>query len=330
MTEHDPFDTLQQIAGGYGVARCLHVVADLGVADFLDTAPRTARELARDFGADPDALARVLRLLSAHGIFEADGDTFRHTPASSLLRSDHPQSMRAFVRMIGLPINWTLYGTMGHSVKTGHPAIEKILPDGYWNYFEAHPQEGRIFNEAMEAKAHGQIAGIVSSYDFSGVRTVADIGGGRGHLLQAIVGSSPQTSGVLFDLPRVVEESAHVASPRIVLQAGDFFRDALPTCDVYTAMDIIHDWDDEKALAILKAIRRAAPVSAKLLLLETMVSEAPGADWGKMLDIHMLVLLGGRQRTLGEYTQLLRESGFAFKREIDTQAGISILEAEAV
>lgn len=330
MTEHNPFDTLQQIAGGYCVARCLHVVADLGVADGLDTVPRTAGELAEDIGADPDALARVLRLLSAHGVFEAEGDRFRHSPASHLLRSDHPRSMRAFARMIGLPVNWTLYGAMEHSLRTGRPATEEILPDGYWAHLAAHPQEGRIFNEAMEAKAHGQIAGIVSSYDFSGFRTIADIGGGRGRLLEAIVGSSPRTSGVLFDLPQVVEEAAHVASPRIRLQAGDFFRDELPACDAYAAMDIIHDWDDEKALVILKAIRRAAPASAKLLLLETMVSEASGADWGKMLDVHMLVLLGGRQRTLDEYTRLLGESGFAFKREIDTRAGISILEAEAV
>lgn len=330
MTEHSPFDTLQQIAGGYCVARCLHVAADLGVADFLDTASRTAQELAEDLGADPDALRRVLRLLSAHGIFEAEGDTFRHSPASRLLRSDHPQSMRAFARMIGLPINWAIYGAMEHSVKTGRPTTEKILPDGYWNYFLAHPQEGRVFNEAMEAKAHGQIAGIIASYDFSGFRTVADIGGGHGHLLRAIIDSAPKASGVLFDLPQVVEDAANVASPRITLQAGDFFHDELPRCDAYTAMDIIHDWDDERALAILKAIRRAAPASAKLLLLETMVSEAPGPDWAKMLDIHMLVLLGGRQRTLGEYRQLLSESGFAFKREIDTRAGVSILEAEVV
>jgi hypothetical protein len=330
MAEHNPFDTLQQVAGGYCVSRCLHVVADLGVADFLDAAPRTAQELAKDLGADPDALRRILRLLAAHGIFDAQGDTFQHSAASRLLRSDHPQSMRAFARMIGLPINWTIYGAMGHSVKTGRPTTEKILPDGYWNHFATHPQEARVFNEAMEAKAHGQIAGILASYDFSGFRTIADIGGGRGHLLQAIIDASPQASGVLFDLPQVIEEAASVASTRITLQPGDFFHDELPSCDAYTAMDIIHDWNDEKALAILKAIRHAAPTSAKLLLLETMVAEAPGPDWAKMLDIHMLVLLGGRQRTLDEYTQLLRKSGFAFRREINTQAGISILEAEAV
>ncbi len=330
MAEHSPFDTVQQVAGGYCLARCLHVVADLGVADFLDTAPRTAAELARDLGADPDALARILRLLSAHGIFEAEGDTFRHSPASQLLRSDHPQSMRAFARMIGLPVNWTLYGAMEHSVRTGHPATESVLPEGYWNYLTTHPREGLVFNQAMEGKAHGQVAGIVASYDFSDFRTIADIGGGHGHLLRAIIDASPQANGVLFDLPKVVEEAADTASARITLQGGDFFRDELPSCDAYTAMDIIHDWDDAKALAILKAIRRAAPTAAKLLLLETMVSEAPGPDWGKMLDIHMLVLLGGRQRTLGEYTHLLNGSGFAFKREIDTHAGVSILEAEAV
>lgn len=330
MTDLSPFDTVQQAAGGYCVARCLHTIADLGIADLLDSAPRTAEDLARDANINPDALDRALRLLAANGIFEANDNTFSHSPASALLRSDHPQSMRAFARMIGLPINWTIYGAMAHSVRTGRPATEQVLPDGYWGHFATHPQDGAVFNEAMQAKAYGQCAGIVAAYDFSGFRTIADIGGGHGHLLRAIVGSSPQTNGVLFDLPQVIGEVAKGMPPQITLQAGDFFCDELPTCDAYVAMDIIHDWDDEKASEILAAIRRAATPPAKLLLMETMISDGKGNEWGKMLDIHMLVLLGGRQRTREEYEQLLTGVGFVFRREIDTHAGISILEADAI
>ncbi|MGH8224702.1 MAG: methyltransferase [Gammaproteobacteria bacterium] len=330
MTEPNPFDTLQQVAGGYCVSRCLHVIAELGVADCIGETPCTTPELAGEVGADPDALGRALRLLSTHGLFEARGDAFGHSPASRLLRSDHPQSMRNFARMIGLPINWAIYGALEHSLRTGRPATEQVLPDGYWNHFEAQPQDGRVFNAAMEAKAHGQIAGVIAAYDFDGFATVGDIGGGRGHLLRAVLDSAPRARGVLFDLSRVIEETAAVASERLTLQAGDFFRDALPACDLYLMMDIIHDWGDKEALAILKAIRRDAPTGARLLLIETMLSDDPGPDWAKMLDVHMLVLLGGRQRTRHEYAELLKQSNFAFRREIDTRAGISIVEAEIV
>ena len=178
----------------------------------------------------------------------------------------------------------------------------------------------------MVAKAHGQIGGIMAAYDFSGFGLIGDIGGGRGHLLHAILDSTPTAKGVLFDLPHVVEEAAGMASDRLRLQSGDFFKDTLPACDAYLLMEVIHDWGDEESVAILKAIRRAAPPHAKLLLIETIVPDDPGPDWSKMLDIHMLTLLGGRQRTRREYEVLFDKSGFLVQREIDTGAGIAILE----
>ena len=329
-TETNPFATLTQIAGGYCLPRSLHAVADLGVADALDEESRTADDLAAAVGAHPDALGRVLRLLAAHGVFEVQGDTFRHSPASRLLRSDHPQSMRAFARMFGLPIFWATFGAMEHSVRTGLPAAAKVFPEGFWAYLAQRPEEGRVFNAAMTAKAQGAVAGIVASYDFSGFGLIGDIGGGSGHLLRAVLDASPNARGILFELPRVIEEAAGAASERLTLQAGDFFRDALPSCDAYLLMEIIHDWGDEESVAILRAVRRAAPAHARLLLIETIVPDDPGPDWSKMLDIHMLALLGGRQRTGQEYEALLARSGFVLRREIDTGAGISILEAEAI
>jgi hypothetical protein len=281
---------LQQIAGGYCLSQCLHVVANLGVADVLDEAPKTAADLATSVGANADALGRVLRLLSAHGMFESQGDKFRHSPASRLLREDHPQSMRGFVRMFGLPVNWAIYEALEHSVKTGLPAADKTVPNGYGAYYAQHPEASRIFNAAMVAKAHAQIGGIMAAYDFSGFGLIGDIGGGRGHLLHAILDSTPTAKGVLFDLPHVVEEAAGMASDRLRLQSGDFFKDTLPACDAYLLMEVIHDWGDEESVAILKAIRRAAPPHAKLLLIETIVPDDPGPDWSKMLDIHMLTL----------------------------------------
>lgn len=324
-----PFETLIQIAGGHSISRCLHVVADLGVADALDETPLTARELAEATGTNAGALGRVLRLLSAYGIFEARADKFAHTPASRLLRSDHPQSMRSFVRMIGLPVCWASYGALEHSLRTGLPASGKVAPGGLWNYFAENPEAGRIFNEAMTAKAQGEIAGVVRAYDFSGFGLIGDIGGGRGHLLQAVLAAAPKAKGVLFDLPHVIEQSSGAASERLRLQAGDFFKDDLPPCDVYLMMDIIHDWNDEDSDRILKNLRRAAPARAKLLLIEAIIPDDPSPSLAKMLDIHMLTLPGGRQRTRQEYAEMLAHVAFHFEREINI-GNFSILEAAAI
>lgn len=322
-----PVDTVLQIAGGYCLPRCLHVVADLGVADALNDTPRTAADLAAAVGAHPDALGRVLRLLATHGVFEERGDTFCHSPASRLLRTDHPRSMRALALMFGLPVNWTIFGEMDYSVKTGLPAAEHVSPGGLWAYLAAHPAENAIFNSAMVGKAHGQVDAIVAAYDFSRFRLIGDIGGGRGHLLQAVLDAAPSVKGVLFDLPQVVAEATGVPSERLSVRAGDFFKDALPMCDAYLLMEVIHDWGDQESVAILRAIRRAAPSGAKVLVIEQIIPPGPGPHWSKMLDIHMLALLGGRQRTQKEYEALFENAGLSLVREIDTKAGISILEA---
>ena len=325
----NPFATVQGIAGGYCLSRCLHVVADLGVADALDATPRTAADLAAVVGVDPGALERVLRLLAAHGVFEVRSNAFAHPAASRLLREDHPQSMRAFARLFGLPLNWALFGAFGEAVRTGHPAVAAVHPEGFWGYLAQHPEEGRVFNQAMADKARAAVGGILAAYDFAAFGSIGDIGGGSGHLLRAVLDHTPEATGVLFDLPHVIAEASALASDRLVLQAGDFFRDPLPHCDAYLLMEIIHDWEDVQAVAILRAVRAAAPAHAKVLLIETLVPEEPGPDWAKMLDIHMLALLGGRQRTRGEYAALLDQAGLVFAREIETGAGISVLEATA-
>ncbi|HEV7502403.1 MAG TPA: methyltransferase, partial [Vicinamibacteria bacterium] len=267
------------------------------------------------------------RLLAAEGVFVSEGDRFRHSEASRMLRTDHPQSMCSFARMFGLDTNWRIFEHLEHSLRTGTPATPKVLPDGFFARFAAHPEEARVFDEAMVAKAQAHIAAIVRSYDFSRFSTIGDIGGGQGHLLQGVLRSAPDARGVLFDLPHVVETRAGIASERLRLQGGDFFKGALPACDGYLIMEVIHDWPDEESVAILRAIRRAAPKHAKVLMIESIVPPGPQPDWTKTLDIVMLVLVGGRQRTRDEYAALLEAAGLALEREIDTGAGITILEA---
>jgi hypothetical protein len=329
MRSSHPVERLLQMAAGYYVVRCLHAAANLGVADVLGDSPRTSRELGKELGADPAALDRLLRLLSAYEIFEYRDGTIAHTPASRLLRGDHPQSMRPLVRMFALPMFWETAGELEHSVRTGLPSTDKVLDGGAWGYLATHPEANRIFNEAMTARAHGQVAGVVSSYDFSSFATVADIGGGRGHLLQAVLASAPRASGILFDQPHVLAEVHDAGSHRLTLQPGDFFRDRLPTCDAYLIMEVIHDWDDKDSAKILTAIRRAAPPHARLLLIEAILPDDRGPHWPTTLDIVMLTI-GGRQRTLAEYSGLLGQCGFSMVREIPTPAGVSIIEAAPV
>jgi hypothetical protein len=326
MADSSPFDTILQMAGGYCVPRCLHAVANLGVADALDDTPQTAAVLAAATGAESVALDRVLRLLAAYGVFEHSDGLIAHTPASRLLRADHPQSMRSLVRMFGLPALWAVMGELEYSIRTGAPCADQVLEGGIWGYFSTHPEASRIFGEAMVAKAHGQVSGVIAAYDFSGFGVIGDIGGGRGHLLQAALATAPKASGILFDQPHVVEDASDVASDRLRLQAGDFFKDELPACDAYLLMEVIHDWDDAASTAILKAVRRAAPRHAKVLLIEAILPDDPGPNWPKTLDIVMLTM-SGRQRTEREYSDLLSGCGFAMTRMIDTHAGVSIIEA---
>jgi hypothetical protein len=327
MSEPNPFAILQEMAGGYCLPRCLHVVAELGVADVLGDEPQTAAALAAAVKADPDALGRVLRLLSAHGVFTSTRGGFAHSPASRLLQAKHPQSMRAFVRMFGLRSNWDILGALDHSVRTGQPSADQVLPDGFWGHLAQDPEASAIFSEAMIAKAQAHVPMIIAAYDWSRFERIGDIGGGLGHLLQAVLEAAPKASGVLFDLPQVLAPSTGLASARLALQPGDFFKDALPACDAYLLMEVIHDWADAESVAILKAIRKAARPRATLLLIEQIVPEGDGPHWTKLLDIHMMAFFAARQRTRQEYEGLLRQGGFAFRREIETNAGISLIEA---
>lgn len=148
-------ETIAQITNGYVLPRCLHVVADLGVADVLDDSPESAASLAQKTGTNPDALDRVLRLLAAHGVFHVSDGSYHHSPASRLLRTDHPQSMRAFVRMVGLPICWDSFREMSYSIRTGRPAADQIVKGGFWEYFRQSPETGCIFDAAHEGEIPG-------------------------------------------------------------------------------------------------------------------------------------------------------------------------------
>jgi hypothetical protein len=200
----------------------------------------------------------------------------------------------------------------------------------FMEYFAAKPAESNIFNQAMEDKSRAVIPAVLAAYDFASFTTIADIGGGRGHLLQGILDKTPTASGILFDLPHVIREAAAQASNRLRLQPGDFFADSLPSANAYLLMEVIHDWNDDDSAKILAAIRRASPAGARLLIIEAMVSEDSGPDFSKVLDIIMLAVTGGRERTRSEYDTLLKRAGFRLERVIPTPSQYTIIESVAV
>lgn len=316
-------ETILQLASGAVLPRCLHAIANLGVADALGDRPQSAEMLAAATGAHPEALARAMRLLVANGVFQYSDGLFSHSAASRLLRADHPQSLRQLARMFGLDALWPVVGDIEYSIRTGLPSADHVLEGGIWGYFSSDANAGRIFDDAMTGKAHGQVAGVIAAYDFSSARTIGDIGGGRGHLLRAILQRTPAATGVLFDQPHVVEQA--VGFDRMTKQAGDFFTANLPACDIYLLMEVIHDWGDDHAGQILSRVRAAAGPGARVLLIEALIPEGNEPCFPRTLDLWMLTI-SGRQRSLDEYAALLAVTGFKFTRAIDTQAGVTIVE----
>lgn len=299
---------IQQLASAHYVARCLHVVAKSGIADLIGERPAPASALAAGASIDADALERILRVLAMHGLFRRDAAGWSHTPASELLRGDHPFSMRAIAAMLGDEANWRALEALDHSLKTGRAAIEKVHPDGIWGYYAEHPEEARQFDAAMTAKSQGDIGLLVAALDMEGVDSVADIAGGRGHFLKAILEANARVSGILFDQPEVIAHA--VAHPRMKKVGGDFFKSAMPGADLYLMTHIIHDWADDESIAILKNLRAAAPPHARLVVYELELPEGDEPHPAKILDIIMMAITGGRERTPAEYARLFRAAGW--------------------
>jgi hypothetical protein len=323
-----PAKIIQDLGVAYWTSRCLHVVAELGIADLLGEDPQPAETLARSVAVRPQALHRVLRSLANHGIFVHDGERFAHNAASRLLCSDVPGSMRSLTRMMGLKVHWDAYRELEVALRTGEPAICAVVDGGLFGYLRAHPEEGRLFHEAMAGKSFAQVKPIVAAYDFSRFGTIGDIGGGLGHLLNAVLERAPQSRGLLFDLPQVIEHARQAANPRVSYVGGDFFVQPVPPCDAYLMMTVLHDWSDEESISILKNIKAHAPPTAKVLILEGVVQPDARENFLLDLDIEMLVMTSGRERTQQEWEAVICGAGMRLARVIPTAGWSSIVEAE--
>lgn len=320
----------------YNTTQMIYVVATLGVADLLAGGPRNADELARSVGAHPRALYRLLRALTHVGVFAEDEERrFRLTPMADLLRTDTPASLRAFALSYGEQWWWGPWGRLLETVQNGTTAFEREMDQSFFEYLDAHPAAAAIFNANMTALTEREVPEVVVAYDFSGAGVLVDVGGGHGALVSAILQTGGRAAALLFDRPAVLEGArAHLAAAgvaeRCTLVAGSFF-DSIPAGgDTYTLKDIVHDWDDARAIAILSNCRRAMDAQAKLLLIERVLPPDGEPAIGKVVDVTMMVLTGGMERTEAEYGVLLEKAGFTLRRSVFTDSTVSVLEAVPV
>ena len=321
----DPARRLGDLLYGYRLSQATSVAASLGVADALANGPRTATELATQLGCDEGALYRLLRLLAASGVFHEDGDRrFSLTPVGELLRTDVPGSMREPAILQGRPEVLAAYGKLEHAIRTGENAFEAHFGESVWAWRGRQPELASQFNRTMAAWSRIVAPALAAAFDFRSVETVADIGGGSGTLLAGILEAHPRLRGIVFDQPAVVAEAAPVLEA--VGVGGDFFID-VPPADVHVMKSILHDWDDEECVRIVRTIRKRATPTGRLLVVERVLG-GPNEDLqGKLSDLHMFVMPGGLERTLEEWRALLAAGGWSLERTQPLAAGWDLLEA---
>ena len=316
-------DDLRSLIAGFQVSQALHVVATLRIADLLADGPRDAAELAAETDSDSDALYRLLRALAQIGVFaEQDGGRFRVTPLGDGLRSDVPGSLHAQAAHVGRPYHWSAWSELGETIRTGEPGFPRLHGCSAWQYRIDHPEEGRLFDDWMTAQTRAVDVAIVAGFDFGSFAHVVDVGGGHGAFLAALLGAHPGMQGTLFDQEHVVAEAPPLA--RCEIRAGSFF-DAVPRGgDAYVLKSVIHDWNDEDAIRILRACGEALEGDGRVLVIERDLDRDPVAPW---MDLQMLVMLGGRERTAEEYASLFRAAGLQPEDAVAAGAGFAVYPA---
>ena len=323
-----------QIITNFWNSRAVYVIAKLGIADLLKSGPRSAEDLADSTGMHAPSLYRVLRAVASAGILSPEQDgRFGLTPLSELLVTDTPGSMRWFVMSELGQEHYPAWGNLMHSVETGEIAFDNFFGTDIWKYFQKHPDDAAVFNDSMSGMTAVVNEKITSLYDFSRFNKIVDVGGGHGGLITSILTANPQAFGVLFDATEVVAgarpklEAAGIAD-RCAAVAGDFFQSVPTGGDAYIMKWIIHDWDDARAIRILKNCRSQMPQNGRVIIVDCVVPEGNQPDFSKFFDLNMLVMTGGKERTAKEFDQLLAAADLRFLRVIPTELPTSIIEAE--
>jgi hypothetical protein len=316
---------------GHIISGAVQAVARLDIAGRVAAAPQTTAALARDCDVDEDSLYRVLRTLASVGVFEeVSPRTFGLTPAGQALGSP---AMRAMALWITSPVNMRVHAELMHSLQTGSPAVEKVFGVGAFEFFEKNPDVSAIFNDAMTGISATVVPAVLEAYDFGGIRVLVDVAGGHGGILTAVLQAHPSMRGVLFDLEHVIagarERIAALGlSERCVTVAGDFFQAVPGGGDAYIMKHIIHDWDDQRAVEILRNVRAVLPANGRILLVETVLSPGNEPSLGKIMDLEMLAMAGGRERTEDQFRAIFERAGFKLTRIVPTKSPLSVIEAK--
>lgn len=328
-------NVLELLTGAW-TAQAIYVAVKLGIPDELAKGPLPADEVARRVGADRDAVYRLMRALASRGVLRhRRNHTFKLTSIGKALRTGTPGSVRDYALFLGHPLRWEDWGNLLYSVQTGRPSVDMLRGMGFVEYVDTDSDLAEAFNNAMTAGSEYAIYSVLAAYDFSGFRKIIDVGGGHGRLLSMILAKANTARGMLYDLPAVIDGAgpeltkAGVAE-RCEVLGGSFFDSVPEGGDAYLMKAILHDWDDDAALKILNNIRSAIAPAGKLLLLESVLPERSSSDIGLLIDLEMLVAVGGRERTHAEWVNLLSRAGFRLNRVVHTATPVSIVEAVPV
>jgi hypothetical protein len=329
-TEH-----LTRIMTSAALSRAVSTIAELGVADLVQIGqPQPVEYLARASKTHEPSLYRILRFLAGHGLFQETEDRhFDHTPLSAALRTDAPGSYRAGAQLFHQL--FAAWDGLHHSVQTGEPAFNKVFGAPIFDYIQAHPKMGPIFDAGMTSLNFYETAAMLDAYDFTGINVLADIGGGNGSLLSAVLLRYPHVKGILFDLGHVVgraKENLKAAglTVRCSVIEGSFFESIPAGADAYLFRHIIHDWTDEQSIQILGHCRRVIPANGKLLIVDCVIPAGNTPSLSKDMDITMLTFPGGQERTEGQLRSLLKASGFELKSITPTTTMINVVEGKPV
>ena len=336
--EPQPAEQIFQLGWGYFLSAALYSVLQLRIPDLLVKGPRTAASLAESCGAHPGALRRVLRALATANVFaEVAPKTYALTPVSDMLRSDHPSQMREMAMFMSHPFHLNVFREMSYSVATGKSAMEKVHGMPCFDAMATMPDVADHFHKAMTSFSRQIAPAVLAVYDFAGVDTLMDVAGGHGWTLCEILNRHPRMKGILFDMPDVIEHDECKTctlnlSGRCRRIGGNFFESIPAGADAYYMQHIIHDWDDERALTILGNVRRALKgvANGRVLVVDSVLPEGPEPHFGKMLDLEMLMLPGGQERTESEFRALFEQAGFRLARVVPTGMPKSVLEARPV
>jgi hypothetical protein len=328
-----PHTQLIQMGTAFWVSRVVFLAAKLGLADQLANGPRTAAELAQSTGMHTKSLHRLMRTLASLGILsEREDHSFELTSLGEALKSGAPGSARSSILAVAGQWAWRAWEEFPHSIETGKTAMEKAWSMPVFDYLAKHPEEASHFSEAMVGFHGDEPAAVAAAYDFSDFKTIVDVGGATGNLLSTILARHPEPRGVLFDLPHVVRDApalieAKGVADRIAIESGDFFERVPSASDAYLLSHIIHDWNEHQCHTILDNCRKEMKPGSRLLIIEMVLPAGNTPHPGKLLDMVMLALPGGEERTEQEYGALLSTADFRLSRVVPTESAVSIVEA---